>query len=305
MTPSLCGNPVMADPGIDQLSVAPLDSRAAGVPIYVVRNRYTGEHFIFKSSISGARQQNGTPHVAHYVGARSGERIIVKALPHDEASYEENIITRREHECRVLMVPARIAHKAVIPSIGAEVSAQNYTVVLMPYYGEPLSRASNLQHLPALGVVYEVSQKCADLLELGLAYTDMKPANVLFFEDRGVSLCDYGSLVPVGANDGSATYPPPEYPRGTNVPANEASVVYGLGALLVCLCFPYFERHLRYVPAATEANEHLATAAVALGCRDAVELMKRRGSAASRALATAWKPGATIAGFQDALRRAV
>ena len=175
----------------------------------------------------------------------------------------------------------------------------------MPYYGEPLSRAGTLEHRVALGIVYEVSKKCRELLDIGLAYTDMKPANVLFLEGRGIFLCDYGSLAPVGVNDGSATYPPPEFPRGTNVPANEAAVVYGLGALMVCLCFPYFERSLRFVPATVEANEHLATAAVALGCRDAVELMKRRGVDASRALSTAWKPGATIAGFQDALRRAV
>jgi serine/threonine protein kinase len=290
--------------GIDQLSATPIDAPATGVPIYTLRNRFTGEHFVFKCLISGGGRQVGAPYVAQYVGARSGERIIVKALPHDEASYEEVIILQRENECQELMVPARIAHRAVIPKEGDTPSAHNYTIVLMPYYGEPLSRVSNLQHLPALGIVYEISKKCMDLLEIGLAYTDMKPANVLFLEGRGVSLCDYGGLAPVGSKDGSATYPPPEYPRGTNVPANEASVVYGLGALMVCLCFPSFERSLRYIPAANEANKHLATAAVALGCRDAVDLMKRRGSDASRALATAWKPGATIAGFQDALRRA-
>jgi hypothetical protein len=87
----------------------------------------------------------------------------------------------------------------------------------------------------ALLLLLVLAKMCKRLYAHGLAYFDLKVQNVLVDVVKGstsVLFCDFGSLAKVGES-ASATYPPPSFPLGTHVLANEASVLHGLGALLV------------------------------------------------------------------------
>jgi hypothetical protein len=118
----------------------------------------------------------------------------------------------------------------------------------MLYGGQPLTTLATLSREKAVHVAYLATLACLRLFRLGWAYLDLKPANVLYlgrsFNDMQLSLCDYGGLALLGAADGVATYPPPEFPYGTDVRATERAVVYGLGVLLVCLFTDGEESHL-------------------------------------------------------------
>ena len=201
------------------------------------------------------------------------------------------------------MVPARLAFRGTPPNLGDPTFSKNYSVIVMPYLGDSLARFTGIGAETALGIVKQVAEKCAHLYAAGFAYTDMKPANVLYHSTYGITLCDYGGLAPLGLDTASATYPPPEYPRGLNVPANETTVVYGLGVLLVCLLTQTVEKNIRFISEKAEPNDHLARAALALGCKDAIAAVKRRSNAAARVVAAAWKAGVTLDTFLVVLQR--
>ena len=93
------------------------------------------------------------------------------------------------------------------------------------YHIHTMSRAE------VCATVVRVGELCQRLLYHGLAYTDLKPSNVCIDAAGNVRLVDFGALAEVGTCDACATYPPPEYPYGTEVPATDETVAYGIGAL--------------------------------------------------------------------------
>jgi hypothetical protein len=72
--------------------------------------------------------------------------------------------------------------------------------------------------------------------------------------DNQIRFCDYGAISALWDDDACATYPPPDYPNGLQIQANENVIVYGLGALLFCMLFPKDEARLRYTVCKTVAD---------------------------------------------------
>jgi serine/threonine protein kinase len=160
----------------------------------------------------------------------------------------------------------------------------------------------------ALDAPFQVTRMCSHLLTNGnVVYADLKPANVLVDPSGsgGLCLCDYGALARVGSSEAACTYPPPDYPRGTAIPATERTLLHGLGAMLVCFIAGTHERKLRYVSHSNEPNELLATAAIATGCADALAAVRRRSKTAAQVLALAWHGCETLAEFERLLRLTV
>ena len=81
------------------------------------------------------------------------------------------------------------------------------------------------------------------------------------------------------------------------MPADEATVVYGLGVLLVCLLTRTAERNIRFLDERAEPNEHMARSALRLGCKDALSAVRRRSAAAGRIVDAAWKGETTVDEF--------
>ncbi len=106
--------------------------------------------------------------------------------------------------------------------------------------GPPLSEER------ALDLVIDVARALADVHDLGVVHRDVKPSNVLVFEDATqgrprAKLCDFGiarrldveatvALTSAGAAPGTPWYMAPEQCRGE--PADAQSDVYALGATL-------------------------------------------------------------------------
>lgn len=83
------------------------------------------------------------------------------------------------------------------------------------------------------------------LLQLsGYAYCDLKSSNVLVLR-RGdtahLVFCDLGSVVR-GGGTGLATYPPPDFPSGVNVPATDRCAAWGASMLLLTLLLGHVPR---------------------------------------------------------------
>lgn len=107
----------------------------------------------------------------------------------------------------------------------------------MPLGDTTLSSAVNDGTLRPAAAAEAVGRALHLLQISGYAYCDLKPSNVLVLR-RGQTahlvFCDLGSLVR-GGGRGLATYPPPGFPSGVNVPATDRAAAWSASVLLVTL----------------------------------------------------------------------
>ena len=188
-----------------------------------------------------------------------------------------------------------------MPNLDRPLRLEDYAIVLMPHGGDTLDMRDLSSARPALEALHLVTRICYHLFEAyGLAYTDLKATNVLS-SSHGLVLCDYGGLALRGTRSGTATFPPPWSPRGTDVPADEPCVAYGLGALLVSLVLPYECNRLKYVDC--ERASALADAERLLGleCKAARAAVTKKDAGLGRVLAAAWRPKATLRGVYESI----
>lgn len=258
-----------------------------------------GQELVFQRLVSGGDAlRPELPMVAFY--ARSDGRVcVLKAIPPEDAANELLAIALAPRgSC---MVPARVVSSGTAPDPSRPLRLEDYVIVLMPYAGDTLGSKDLTSPRPALEALHDVARICYHLFETcGLAYTDLKATNVLF-SDRGLVLCDYGGLALRGTRSGTATFPPPWSPRGTDVPADEACVAYGFGALLVNLVLPHECNRIMYVD--VDRASALGDAERVLGaeCEAVRAAVAKRDAGLGRVLAAAWRPKATLRGVFESI----
>lgn len=211
-----------------------------------------GMPFVFRSELCKT-----TGPVAVCLYDHAGYSIVVKTMPTDAGAYEASMVLAAGTVDG--LVPCKVVWQGVKPW-RLEVPSSYYCLV-MPFAGVQLDRIrSPMPPANCVDAVLRVAHVCHRLLAKRLAYTDLKEANVVYDADAGsLTLVDFGSLCRVGGHN-CATYPYYKHANGS-VPATDAMVAYGLGALLACVMYnDTFEVALRCMgdaPPLAEA-EHTA-----------------------------------------------
>jgi len=136
----------------------------------------------------------------------------------------------------------RLDHPAIVRMCGGGEQDGVPYLVLDLIDGEPLSMALLRGPLDEDEVI-RIGEVLADALthahELGIIHRDVKPGNVLFDQDGGVHLTDFGiarltdvtAITATGLVIGTAGYLAPEQVRGEG--ASPASDIYALGLVLI------------------------------------------------------------------------
>jgi hypothetical protein len=292
---------------IDDVLVSPLRMNVAydGLcfPEYTVVDSRSGALFELQGVLSGGlRNDPDGPCVCEYSN-REGTALVLKILAHNDSSGEVDIVPLVPVHTGFI-VPARVVRTAVPPLVGLRMP-DNYSVVVMPKLGAGLEFQDAPQLGTALTILLAVTRQCAGLLAHGFAYTDLKPANVLDLGDGNVLLCDYGGLSVACNSNATATYPPPEAPRGVSVLASERSITYGLGALLVCLHCHGMEQNLRFITERRMPDEAAASAKLTEAGRTAARAVYDRSPLAAAILHVAWSKHASLRSLERAITLAV
>lgn len=157
-----------------------------------------------------------------------------------------------KNETRARLVAAHVAYQAQrseTSSRSNKTEPRDYNAILMPYAGTQLRHMQRtMTQDEVINVVLMVARTCKALLAEGWVYVDLKASNIVLDAERRPMLVDYGSIYKVGTTYACATYPPPNRPHGTGVPASESIVVYGLGVLLASVVQSFdCERGFRFV----------------------------------------------------------
>lgn len=268
-------------------------------PLYEVVDE-TDTVYLFERLLSGGRA--GSPDVPAVATYAAGEhRLVLKCILEPDNTNECTLVRyAARHLERAWFVPARVALAGRAPPPGARPGDGHYTVVVMPYAGRSLCSELPMAPDAVAETLRWTARACADMCELKLFYTDLKSANLLR-TPHGLRFCDYGALT--HEQEGcaaTATYPPPQHPRGVNLPPTEETVAHSLGALLVALLLPKAAHGLGFV-CREEAPVDEAVARLTGAHERALAAVERADAGMARILAAAWAPGATTADVQDAL----
>jgi hypothetical protein len=237
---------------------------------------------------------------------RGVRRIVLKTVAHDDCTGELAAVSAVAplglNDC---IVPARVVHHSVAYS--GPTAAENFTAVAMHDGGLALSFFEVQQPKEALDVLAVFCRKCRELFERGFAYTDMKPDNALHCpSERSFVLCDYGSVCPLGGTDAVCTFPPPEYPKGKHVPANERVIIYGLGVLMAGLIFPDSLAGLIFKKVKRKDLVGLADARLALEAEGdkVIDRVDKWNEAVGKVLRSAWLARPTLVEFEQLIQHA-
>lgn len=269
------------------LRLEPLRIVPPQAPEFLVTDSASGDVYAF--SLFYSNESNPlAPVVALYTcGAL---KLVVKALPPGENSREDELVALASASGD--LVAAHVACVGAPLAPGEELRHRHFTVVLMEHGGGPLYWEAPMAAADILHAVAWTARACLRLFEsYGLAYTDIKPANVLRNpKTRALLLCDYGSMEEAGLPVGTATYPPPETPYGMDVMADQRALAYGLGVLIVGLHDEGLLHHLAFRPVTSPLE--IARADLALGCEQVMQAV--HDPELAPVLRTAWAPGATV-----------
>ena len=182
--------------------------------------------------------------------ARQLETGALRALKLISLDAGDDLVSRFEREAEAL---ARVAHPRVVPVHGFFRAEGALALVLALCPGgdleQRLQRGGPLPPDEAARLLLGLARGVAAAHALGVLHRDLKPANVLFGEDGGPRLSDFGlakvvdrtSLTATGEVLGTPCYMAPEQALGE--PVDERTDVYGLGGILyAALCArPPFE----------------------------------------------------------------
>ena len=294
------------------------------LPVYRLLEASSGASYEYADVLHGGEEDDPQGACVALYRCRSAPygALVVKTLWHRDNTGEEvrlrAVISAGDavHGC---MVPARVAQRGKTPAPGQECGPEHYTVVLMPYFGKPMTHlAADGDRTLLLDALRAVHAACERLLRAGLAYVDLKLSNVLcecdgVDDDRALTvvLCDYGGLAALGSPDAVASYPPPQHPRGVRVAASEATVMHGFGAMLVSAFFLDLEPSLRYIGRshkrlrdAAPLTDTGAAAMLRAAKVTALEEVAARDQGLARVLRCAWGPRSTMRDLGLALQRA-
>lgn len=272
-----------------------------------------GDEFLLDSVIATEADPKGIAVATYTNGA--GEIVVLKTLPYDDNTSEsEKVEQINALGSNVLgtMVQARVVHQAKKKSFGEKLEPRHFTAVAMDHGGVTLDDYNfGNDYTPghALLLLLVLAKMCKRLYAHGLAYLDLKVQNVLVDVVKGstsVLFCDFGSLAKVGES-ASATYPPPSFPLGTHVLANEASVLHGLGALLVHMVdgSSTYHKNLKYLTKKRTAEQARLGDSAFFKARidfvkdDFVQSQPALGSV----LTAAWADGMTLGTFVDVVEK--
>ena len=224
---------------------------AQHVPVYTVTDTKRGRVFTFDDVLfHDDRPPCDKTVVALYKSSTSDRVLLVKTIA-DPASSEIGMVDHLnfalDHDVlREIMCSARVLWR---PRLRRRKHAEDDAPKPRNFYAVALSHAGNTLHSrmrfmtrPArLAVLLRVCGACTTLMTRAhVVYLDMKPSNVCLVDDDPATtrLIDYGSLSLIDTTEGVATYPPPEYPFGVDVAANETVQAYALAVLVVVVLNP-------------------------------------------------------------------
>ena len=271
--------------------------------------------YTFSKLIHGGTTKQDTS-VSLYTDGDNEAQLVVKTLSHDEGTRELWAI-RKVNEVRKTIGPAMV--RAMILQEAEQdhthpLTPANYSVVIMPYRGQPLTRLDAQSRRLSILVTQAVFRAIHQLFNHGLAYTDIKSMNVVHLitpdGKTHLTLCDYGSIEEVGASTGCATYPPPESPYGTGVVADERALCYGVGVLLATLSEPLVEKNLRYMdkPVGKKRktrSELPASDQMHKQCKKTLEVLEAKDHLVADLVRFAWETTTSLSDLGGALKFAI
>ena len=277
-------------------------------PDYDVIDGRTGEEYAFCMLISGGRDPD-QPVVTGY--SRTKDRynthvLVLKMVPPLDDSHEEYFVPLASYS--EVMVPAHIARAGESFVQGGILGPQHYTVVVMHHAGDSLHERVPLPPCDALRTTLSILRSCRVLQTLNLAYVDLKPCNVMTGGlspwakyDKSPRMCDYGAMDDMGSTRAAATYPPPEYPRGLGVLADEHTMAHGLGVFLIALVSHELASTMRFVTKATVPDDEEAREGLRRAHEEAIEQCSKTHPAFRSVLEAAFGPQSLFEDVEDAI----
>lgn len=116
----------------------------------------------------------------------------------------------------------------------------------IPSSCENTTKCQKMAHLQLIkNIIWQVARGIEEVHNLGYAYIDLKPSNVLIAHNGSIKLCDFGLVIPLGSIDcsicGTPQYMAPERlsNKRTNNPVDSAVDVWSLGVLAYQLLMGY------------------------------------------------------------------
>jgi WD40 repeat protein/DNA-binding CsgD family transcriptional regulator len=167
-----------------------------------------------------------------------GREVAVKVV-HPRLANDREFIRRFETEAQLV---ARLEHPHVVPLYDFWREPEGAYLVMRYLRGGNLREVlaeGSMSPPDAARLIHQVALALAAAHRQGVVHRDVKPANILFDEDRNAYLTDFGiardlataeAAAPGGTPGPLAYYLTPEEIRGE--PATAATDVYGLGLLL-------------------------------------------------------------------------
>ena len=157
------------------------------------------------------------------------QRVALKFL-HADACGADEAWAVLQHESNMVQ---RLAHPGVLRT---ETPQRDGRLVFLPMEhaaGGDLKRLRGMTYLQLVPVLIQVARILEHAHAQGVVHRDIKPGNVLFDEQGGVRVADFGASAACGSAESLAAGSPftasPQQLRGE--PAAPADDVYGLGAL--------------------------------------------------------------------------
>lgn len=176
--------------------------------------------------------------VCIYECTETKKQVVIKITPFTETE-EINMIEHITRNKRYLIeykvfVDVKIAYKAKPASSKAKtLKPENYNCIVMEWGGPTLhTLKKTLPNTKKADIMEKVAKMCETLLKQKLCYMDMKPSNIVYDElTDTVKFIDFGGVSHTNEKNTCSTYPLHTHMSGTNLIAQEKTVVYGLGAL--------------------------------------------------------------------------
>ena len=149
----------LADLRVECLGMKRIDGeKPLFFPNYLITNPKNNDAYDFRTVISGGLESDQVGACVALYGGPQGTLVVKTLLFGDDTGEVDRIRTvcAKREQLKGCLVSARIAFEAMSREYDEDICPENYTVVLMRYGGQPLSRVDLKDKSLALAVTYAI-----------------------------------------------------------------------------------------------------------------------------------------------------